>query len=273
MRSKRSKDGFTLIELLVVIAIVALLVSILLPALNKARAAAINVKCLAHLRGINLSVAMYSNTVSNVNLEDSEELYFETLTGNHPPEPTPQFISHLLNHDALDDDGMSLFFCPSMQGLDSQTNYWRNPDGYPQADTSKPVSMVEVLKAQKLYPNAEAAFWSSYIWVWGMHSKDDDGTFYQTIVNANGASRGVMMVDAGAYQWENDYLANHPQTQPALVAAGAVGTIVKRYDHYNALFVDGHVENPAPNGFDMNMWLFGTPYWGGTQTATRGEPW
>jgi prepilin-type N-terminal cleavage/methylation domain-containing protein len=55
---KRSK-GFTLIELLVVVAIIALLVSILLPALGKAKELTRRVACAANLRGIGQSLAMY----------------------------------------------------------------------------------------------------------------------------------------------------------------------------------------------------------------------
>ncbi len=65
MSRSRVYRGFTLIELLVVIAIIAVLISILLPALSGARAEGCKLKCLATIRGITGLANTYSTDDPN----------------------------------------------------------------------------------------------------------------------------------------------------------------------------------------------------------------
>lgn len=76
--NRHKENAFTLIELLVVVSIIALLVSILLPALNQAREHAKRTVCASNLHHIFQGVFLYS--------EDYEHCIPPQLLYSNPPD-------------------------------------------------------------------------------------------------------------------------------------------------------------------------------------------
>lgn len=80
----RLATGFTLVELLVVIGIIALLISILLPALSKARSAARMSQCLSNHRQIMLAMNLYANENRGFIPPQRGTQTYDGITGDWP---------------------------------------------------------------------------------------------------------------------------------------------------------------------------------------------
>jgi prepilin-type N-terminal cleavage/methylation domain-containing protein len=89
-------DGFTLIELLVVIAIIALLASMLLPALGKAKQRAQGIRCASNLRQLGVAVTLYLSEFNGRIQVDAplepETTWGSILNSNVPPGALDVFV-------------------------------------------------------------------------------------------------------------------------------------------------------------------------------------
>jgi prepilin-type N-terminal cleavage/methylation domain-containing protein len=132
----RSRRAFTLVELLVVIGIIAILVSILLPTMSRAREAALSVNCLSNLRDIGNTLQMYANEnkdrvplgfFNNQRYESYIISYKQTAS---PPDTRfypvlgPLYVANHMR-DAR------VFYCPSPNNVDDRWQYNTSTNPWP----------------------------------------------------------------------------------------------------------------------------------------------
>jgi len=113
--------GFTLVELLVVIAVIALLLSLLLPALAGARQQAQTVKCATQLRQLGTALSMYANSNKGW-LPKWSGWHTYPERGGAEDEPGLSWTEELAPYFVPPDHPM--YNCPSFPGPELRRNYF-----------------------------------------------------------------------------------------------------------------------------------------------------
>jgi prepilin-type N-terminal cleavage/methylation domain-containing protein/prepilin-type processing-associated H-X9-DG protein len=187
-----TQRGFTLIELLVVISIIALLVSILLPALSKSREQAKRTKCLSQVRGVTQAVVILAMD----HKDRIVDLGNQSLTGIGPYDSytdvsagAPYFLARGAQRDLVD-RGLTrdYFYCPSNPQWNTEA-YWNTYDSTPAYGVA---TIGYSIYAGRVYYNHSSK-------MGGVTVSDNIGGFYEPVAAGNKQAFHETLYDEAYY--------------------------------------------------------------------------
>jgi prepilin-type processing-associated H-X9-DG protein/prepilin-type N-terminal cleavage/methylation domain-containing protein len=234
--------GFTLVELLVVIGIIALLISILLPALSKARAAANGTACQSQLKQLNVAWLMYQS--------DNKNRFFDYPLGGPPG--TLHWMPYLVPQVSSES---RVFLCPSSSEEPAgfvAGSYSLGTAQYPwveqRAGEKPPYDRSSYCYNQNLHPKCKYGSASDRF----MGVRDlGDSTLVPVL--GDGLFRGGTPGIAGRTRYFPKDLSNPMPEEASNNADETLRFISNRHrSNTNIAFADGHVSAiPLPDVFNL----------------------
>ena len=229
-RDAAGRGGFTLIELLVVISIIALLVAILLPALQKARQTAQMAVCGSQLRQMAIGLTMYANDFDGYLPSQKEYPHLRVLSAltKYSPDPTE-------HRNGFYQKGyittQSTYFCPN--------NALTHDD-----DASEPKDPVSGL-AWSTVDNGSGGTWSSYMYMAGNERMlVENGKVMDSATRIFDKGNLRLMQDATFTFDSGAFVYNHSEWAITNSFRGLSGT--------NTSYLDGHVAWLSPEDMELN---------------------
>jgi len=220
------RHGFTVIELLVVVAVIAVLLAVSLPVLTKARAVAAQQRCSSNLRQLHLAWSSY--------LADHNGCFYQGPganwdyggwrgTNNAWPRPLNHYIG-FSDPNGITQRTAKVFCCPADRGGIPPKNQLYEK-AYNRFGTSYQTNRFLIGP----YP-CEAAC---------SKTAELDGMISDRLprLNQDSVANPVLVLLMGDYGWVNQWL-------PAFKASldrKRLAEWHRRADHYNMVFLDGHV--------------------------------